>query len=148
MNRYEMVNIIDANWQDGEPAPAQKMISEEITRSGGTVEDIGSMGRRKLAYPINRKTEGLYLVSHFSHSPQGLVPLRDSLKLNPAVIRTLLVRYGGQPGFPIGVEGTGEETAPAADARAPEKSSTPAGEIDEGRTDRAPEAETDAKPKE
>lgn len=103
MNRYEMVNIIDVNWENGDPDPARKMISEEIAKAGGTLEDIGSMGRRKLAYPINRQSEGLYLVSRFLHSPEGLVPLRDNLKLNSAVIRTLLVRYRGQPGIvPIG----------------------------------------------
>ncbi len=134
MNRYEMVNIIDVNWQDGETAPAQKMISEEIVKSGGTLEDIGSMGRRKLAYPINRKTEGLYLVSRFSHSPEGLVPLRDSLKLNVAVIRTLLVRYGGQPGFSIGEEQAGEETSPAAGERAAENTGTEPKEEEEDRT--------------
>ncbi len=141
MNRYEMVNIIDVNWGEGETAPAQKMISEEIARAGGTVEDIGSMGRRRLAYPIDRKKDGIYIVSHFLHSPEGVVPLRDSLKLNPAVIRTLLVRYRGQPGAipreevpkkeePAAEEETGPEKAgPAEDntekesqaARTPEK---------------------------
>lgn len=141
MNRYEMVNIIDVNWGEGETAPAQKMISEEIARAGGTVEDIGSMGRRRLAYPIDRKKDGIYIVSHFLHSPEGVVPLRDSLKLNPAVIRTLLVRYRGQPGAipreevpekeePAAEEETGSENAgPAEDntekesqaARTPEK---------------------------
>jgi len=141
LNRYEMVNIIDVNWGEGETAPAQKMISEEIARAGGTVEDIGSMGRRRLAYPIDRKKDGIYIVSHFLHSPEGVVPLRDSLKLNPAVIRTLLVRYRGQPGAipreevpkkeePAAEEETGPEKAgPAEDntekesqaARTPEK---------------------------
>ncbi len=119
MNRYEMVNIIDVNWGEGETAPAQKMISEEIVKTGGTVEDIGSMGRKRLAYPIDRKKDGLYIVSHFLHSPEGLVPLRDSLKLHPAVIRTLLVRYRGQPGAlpreevpEKEQEAAGEETGP------------------------------------
>ncbi len=97
MSQYEMINIIDVNWEEGETAPAQKMISEEIVNTGGSLSDIGSMGRRKLAYPIDKKNEGLYLLSHFSHSPEGLVLLRDNLKLNPAIIRTLMLRYRGQP---------------------------------------------------
>ena len=116
-----MVNIIDVNWGEGETAPAQKMISEEIARAGGTVEDIGSMGRRRLAYPIDRKKDGIYIVSHFLHSPEGVVPLRDSLKLNPAVIRTLLVRYRGQPGA-IPREEVPEKEEPAAEEETgPEK---------------------------
>jgi small subunit ribosomal protein S6 len=101
LNRYEMTNIIDVNWEEGETAPAQKMISEEVARAGGTLEEIGSMGRRKLAYPIEKHTEGLYLLSHFLQTPEGLIPLRDNLKLNPAVIRTLVLRYRGQPGIPV-----------------------------------------------
>lgn len=141
MNRYEMVNIIDVNWEDGEPVPAQKMISEEIVKTGGTVEDIGSMGRRKLAYPINRRSEGLYLVSHFTHSPEGLVPLRDSLKLNPAVMRTLLVRYGGQPGFTIREEEPEKEVAAAGEEAGPERTVAEGAEEKEGefQADRTPE---------
>ena len=130
MNRYEMVNIIDVNWENGELAPAQKMISEEIVKTGGTVENIGSMGRRKLAYPIGRRTEGLYLVSHLTLAPEGLVPLRDSLKLNPAVIRTLLIRYGGQPGFVLREETPGGR-APDGESVIGEEGEFEAGELQE-----------------
>ncbi len=119
MNRYEMINIIDVNWEEGETAPAQKMISEEVARAGGTLEEIGSMGRRKLAYPIEKHTEGLYLLSHFLQTPEGLIPLRDNLKLNPAVIRTLVLRYRGQPGIGL------EEDPAKADAEADDESASP-----------------------
>ncbi len=112
MNRYEMVNIIDVNWGEGDPARAQKMIAEEIAGAGGELDDSGTMGRRRLAYPVNNHTEGLYLVSHFRHSPEGLVPLRDSLKLNTAVLRTLLVRYDGQGPLPPGMRAP-QESEPA-----------------------------------
>jgi len=136
LNRYEMVNIIDVHWNDGEAPAAQKLISEEIVKAGGTVEDIGSMGRRKLAYPINRHIDGLYLVSHFTHSPEGLVPLRDSLKLNPAVIRTLLVRYKGQPGFTLREEeATGEEPGPGGE----ENPEEPVAKVETENTDREEE---------
>lgn len=137
MSQYEMINIIDVNWEEGETAPAQKMISEEIVNTGGSLGDIGSMGRRKLAYPIDKKNEGLYLLSHFSHSPEGLVLLRDNLKLNPAIIRTLLLRYRGQPGITLEEEpeevadastvppaGTEEESAPTESKPEEESTST------------------------
>ena len=114
MNRYEMINIIDVNWEEGETAPARKMISEEVASTGGTLEDIGSMGRRKLAYPIEKHTEGLYLLSHFLQTPEGLIPLRDNLKLNPAVIRTLVLRYRGQPGIALEEEPAEEDEEAAS----------------------------------
>ena len=130
MNRYEMINIIDVNWEEGETAPAQKMISEEVASTGGTLEDIGSMGRRKLAYSIEKHTEGLYLLSHFLQTPEGLIPLRDNLKLNPAVIRTLVLRYRGQPGIALEEEPAEEdddaasrETAESEESSSPEEES-------------------------
>ncbi len=126
MNQYEMINIVDVNWEEGETAPAQKMISEEVVKSGGSLEDIGSMGRRKLAYPIDRKTEGLYLLSHFLHSPEGLIRLRDNLKLNPAVIRTLVLRYRGQPGIALEEEAAPEDIETASGKAAAAEESGPA----------------------
>ncbi|MFH1039332.1 MAG: 30S ribosomal protein S6 [PVC group bacterium] len=92
MNPYEMVNIIDAQWGDGDFSRAREMISGEIVKAGGEVLNIGSMGRRKLAYPIEGRSEGLYVISHFTHPPEGMIGLRDSLRLNPAVVRTIIVR--------------------------------------------------------
>ncbi len=132
MNRYEMINIIDVNWEEGETAPAQKMISEEVARTGGTLEEIGSMGRRKLAYPIEKHTEGLYLLSHFLQTPEGLIPLRDNLKLNPAIIRTLVLRYRGQPGIGLEEEAPEEEEDSASRETAePEESASPGEEPEE-----------------
>ncbi len=109
MNYYEMINIIDAAWEDGDLSRAEEMISGEIVKAGGEVRDIGSMGRRKLAYVIDGHSEGLYLLSHFTHPPEGLVALRDSLKLHPAVIRTLVVRHKIRPGIELGKEEEAEE---------------------------------------
>ena len=107
-----MVNIVNAQWSDGDVSRAQEMISGEIAKAGGEVLNIGSMGRRKLAYPINGQGEGLYVVSHFNHPTEGLIPLRDSLKLNTPVIRTLIVRYRHRPSIEMEGEGL-NDTAPA-----------------------------------
>jgi ribosomal protein S6 len=73
------------------------MISNEKKKAGGEVMDIGSMGRRQLAYTIDDHSEGLYLLAHFMHPPEGLAGLRDSLKMNAAVIRSLIVRHKPRP---------------------------------------------------
>ncbi len=92
MNRYEMVNIIDVNWGEGDQSRAEEVIRQEITGAGGTVESIGGMGRRQLAYPIENHQEGLYLLTTFSHPAEGIASLQSRFKLHPAVIRTLIVR--------------------------------------------------------
>ncbi|MEA1928510.1 MAG: 30S ribosomal protein S6 [Candidatus Auribacterota bacterium] len=104
MNNYEMINIIDVSWEEGELAPAEELISQEIAKAGGELLDLGTMGRRKLAYAIEDHTEGNYLLSHFSLSPDNVAALRDSLKLKQAVIRSLIVRYKKLPEIEIKTE--------------------------------------------
>jgi len=95
LNTYEMVSIIDVTREEeeGEQSKSEEIISQEIAKAGGEIMDIGSMGQRKLAYSIEDHTDGLYILSHFMIDPGTIVALRDSIKLNKAVIRNLIVRY-------------------------------------------------------
>lgn len=86
-----------AREEEDELSRAEEIISQEIVKAGGEVMDIGSMGQRKLAYPIEDYTEGLYILAHFMLPPEAIVILRDSLKLNKAVIRSIIVRYKKRP---------------------------------------------------
>jgi len=98
LNTYEIVSIINvAREEEEELSMAEETISQEIVKAGGEVMDIGSMGRRKFAYAIEDFTEGLYILAHFMLPPEAIVALRNSLKLNNAVIRSLIVRYKKRP---------------------------------------------------
>ena len=123
-----MVNIIDVNWEEGDQSRAEAMISEEISRVGGEIESIGGMGRRQLAYPIEDHLEGIYLLTLFSGPPEGITLLQNRLKLNPAVIRTLIVRAAAP--VKIEIDEPVPETAdasshPAPDAVPPQSSVPP-----------------------
>ncbi len=98
MNTYEIVSIINiAREEEEDLSAAEETISQEIIKAGGEVMDIGSMGRRKLAYAIEDYTEGLYILAHFMLPPEAIVALRNSLKLNNSIIRSLIVRYKKRP---------------------------------------------------
>ena len=102
MNTYEIVSIMNVAREEGdELSQAEETISREIVQAGGEVMDIGSMGQRKLAYPIEDYTEGLYILAHFMLPPEAVVTLRDSLKLNNAIIWSLIVRYKKRPTIEI-----------------------------------------------
>ena len=124
MKRYEMVNIIDVNWEEGDQSRAEEMIREEVSRAGGKVENIGGMGRRQLAYPIDDHLEGIYLLTHFSGPAEGIAPLQNRLKLNPAVIRTLIVR--APTAVEIEIEESVEGKAGSASLSVPEAAPTSA----------------------
>ena len=126
MNRYEMVNIIDVNWGEGDQSRAEAMIKEEIAKAGGTVEESGGMGRRRLAYEIDGHSEGLYLLTLFSHPGEAVVSLQNALKLNPAVIRTLIVCA------PSGTGVEKEEEKPSEPEPEPASASSPAADVEGG----------------
>lgn len=142
MNHYEMVCIVDVNWAEGDSNRAGETIKAEITQAGGEVENIQSLGRRPLAYSIRGHSEGLYLLAHFTSLPQAIITLPNSLKLNPAVIRSLIVRRPARP--PIELEEQElktEDYAPAPPAPPENMSKGPVSAEDQGNVGSVMEAE-------
>lgn len=117
-----MINIIDVAWEEGELARAKELITQEIAKAGGELQDLGTMGRRKLAYAIEDHTEGNYLLSHFSLSADSVAALRDSLKLKQAIIRSLIVRYKKRPKIEMEPEIVEEVQEESLEEAAPEVS--------------------------
>jgi len=116
LNTYEIVSIINVAREEDELSRAEETISREIVKAGGEVMDIGSMGQRKLAYPIEDYTEGLYILAHFMLPPEAIAALRDSIKLNDAVIRSLIVRYKKRPTIELETIETEEAAAELTEA--------------------------------
>jgi small subunit ribosomal protein S6 len=56
------------------------------------VEKIDVWGRRRLAYEINKKTEGIYAVIDLQATPQAVAELDRQLRLNESVLRTKVIR--------------------------------------------------------
>ena len=63
-----------------------------IRKSGGTVEKVDIWGRRKLAYEIDKKGEGIYAVLDLQPPPAAVQELDRQLGLNESVLRTKVVR--------------------------------------------------------
>jgi small subunit ribosomal protein S6 len=63
-----------------------------IRSSGGSVEKIDVWGRRRLAFEINKKTEGIYAVIDLQATPQAVAELDRQLRLNESVLRTKVIR--------------------------------------------------------
>lgn len=119
MNHYEMVCVLDSPAAEDKNEAAAQAVREEIGKIGGETENIESLGHRKLAYSIKGQHEGLYLLSRFSSPPGSIATLRNNLKLNPAFIRSLILRVKAQapivleePGSKDLPPDTGEETGP------------------------------------
>ena len=92
MRQYEMMIILDPENEERTVAPSLDNYLSVVTTSGGTVDKVDIWGRRRLAYEINKKAEGIYAVVDFTATPDTAKELDRQLGLNEAVVRTKVMR--------------------------------------------------------
>jgi len=92
MRRYEMMVILDPDIEERTVAPSLDKYLSVITTAGGSIDKVDIWGRRRLAYEINKKPEGIYAVVYFTAEPATAKELDRQLGLNEAVLRTKVMR--------------------------------------------------------
>ncbi len=92
MRNYEMVVILDPAIDERTVGTTFEKLIQVVPAQGGTVENIDLWGRRKFAYEINKKSEGIYVVLTFSANAETASELDRQLGLNESVLRTKLIR--------------------------------------------------------
>ena len=91
-HQYELMVILDPEIDERTVAPSLDKFLNVIRNDGGTVDNIDIWGRRRLAYEINKKSEGIYAVVNFTANSDATVELDRQLKLSEAVMRTKVLR--------------------------------------------------------
>ncbi|CAN5728844.1 hypothetical protein BH24ACI2_BH24ACI2_01740 [soil metagenome] len=89
---YEVMYIAAPETADEDVAKLNDSITKLIETEGGSVVKLEDMGRRKLAYPINKKTEGYYALFEIEGSGQEIAELERRMRVNDMIIRYLTVR--------------------------------------------------------
>ena len=92
MHQYELMVILDPTVEERTVAPSLDKFLNVIRNGGGTVDKVDIWGRRRLAYEINKKTEGIYAVVNLKASSADVVELDRQLRLSEAVMRTKVLR--------------------------------------------------------
>ena len=92
MRHYELMVILDPDLEERTVAPSLDKFLNVIRQGGGTVDNVDVWGRRRLAYDINKKSEGIYAVINMNAEPSVAQELDRQLGLNEAVLRTKLIR--------------------------------------------------------
>ena len=92
MRRYELMVILDPDLEERTVAPSLDKYLSVVKTDGGTVDKVDIWGRRRLAYDIKKKSEGIYAVVDFTAEPATAKELDRQLNLNEAVLRTKLMR--------------------------------------------------------
>ena len=92
MRHYEIMVILDASLEERTVAPSLDTYLNVIRNAGGSVEKLDVWGRRRLAYEIKKKTEGIYAVIDLQATPAAVAELDRQLRLNESVLRTKVIR--------------------------------------------------------
>lgn len=95
MRRYEVMVILDPDLEEKTVAPSLEAFLNVIKVDGGTVNQVDVWGRRRLAYEINHKTDGIYAVLDIEATVAAVAELDRQLGLNEAVMRTKVMRPAG-----------------------------------------------------
>jgi len=92
---YELMVVLDPNLDDAAIEALNTRIQNMVTQRGGSIENVESWGRKRLAYPVGRYRDGVYILSRFQMPPNAAAEIERALKLTESVIRHLLVRAEG-----------------------------------------------------
>ena len=92
MHKYELMVILDAAIDERTVAPSLDKFLNVIRNGAGTIDSVDIWGRRRLAYEINKKTEGIYVVVNMHANSADVIELDRQLKISEAVMRTKVVR--------------------------------------------------------
>ena len=85
MRQYEMMIILDPSLEERTVQPSLDQFLTVVTSAGGTVDKVDVWGRRRLAYEIDKKSEGIYTVIELNAEPDTVKELDRQLNLNEAV---------------------------------------------------------------
>ncbi len=91
INKYETIFVLDVTMED-EKLEALSNKFQELIAANGEVESVDVWGKRRLAYPINYKTEGYYVLVNFSSNPEFPKELDRIYGITEGVLRTIIVK--------------------------------------------------------
>ncbi|MDN4753234.1 30S ribosomal protein S6 [Porphyromonadaceae bacterium W3.11] len=92
MNNYETVFILTPDLSDAQMKETVDKFADMITENGGEIINREEWGMRKLAYPIQNKSTGYYVLIEFKAEPSFIKPLEINFRRDDRVIRFLTFR--------------------------------------------------------
>ena len=92
MRHYEMMIILDPGLEETTVQPSLEQFLSVVKTGGGSVDKVDVWGRRRLAYEIDKRSEGIYAVIDMMALPDSVAELDRQLSLNEAVLRTKVMR--------------------------------------------------------
>ncbi len=92
MHEYELVVVMNPDIAEEDVPAAIERVTSAVTSRGGEVVEVTPWGRRKLAYPIGRHTEGNYVLTQMRLDPERAHELEGGFAISDDIVRHLLIR--------------------------------------------------------
>ncbi len=92
LRHYELMVILDPDLEERTIQPSLDQFLGVVRQGGGSVDKVDIWGRRRLAYEIDKKVEGIYAVVDLQAEPAAVQELDRQLNLNESVLRTKVLR--------------------------------------------------------
>lgn len=122
MTEYEILLLLDPDLAEDKQAEVVQRTRTLIEQGGGTFERQDVWGRRRLAYEIDHKEEGIYHLLSFTATPETLDEISRVLRIDDGVMRHMATRrIEGGPAGPVAAPAPIGEDVGAAPADAPEE---------------------------
>lgn len=92
MNKYELAVVVNAKLEDDARAATVEKVKEYITRYNGNITNVDDWGKRKLAYEIQKMSEGYYYFIQFEAEADAPAEIERHVRIMENVLRYLCVR--------------------------------------------------------
>ena len=96
MNQYEVMYVIDAALEDSARIELIDRFSDLVKKNGGEIDRVDEWGKRRLAYAINYKTEGYYVLMYIKAPAELPKELERNFQISDKILRSLIIRYEGE----------------------------------------------------
>ena len=92
MNKYELALVVSAKIEDDARAAVVEKAKEYVTRAGGVVSEVEEWGKKKLAYEVQKMSEGFYYFIQFEAESNVPAIVEQDVRIMDNVLRFLCVR--------------------------------------------------------
>ena len=92
MNKYELALVVSAKIEDDARAAVVAKAQEYVTRAGGAVSEVEEWGKKKLAYEVQKQSEGFYYFIQFEAESNVPAVVEQDVRIMDNVLRFLCVR--------------------------------------------------------
>lgn len=91
INKYETIFVVDASLEEEAIAGIVEKFKTLISKEG-EIESVDEWGKRRLAYPIDYKTEGYYVLVNFSANPEFPAELERIYNITDGLLRSIIIK--------------------------------------------------------